>query len=256
MALRSTTMLLPYGARSNPRQRLFCLPYAGSGAVVYRPWADALPTDIEPVAIKLPGRETRLREPSLPTITQMVDVLLPEVKTATDLPYSIFGHSMGALLAFALTVALERENVRPPTHLFVSGRRSPDEPDPDSGLRLLPEEQFLDALQSRYGGIPEAARNEPDLMELLLPPLRADVNANETYDYQASIKVRCPVHVFGGAADRHPRPMLLRGWSRVAEQPVRVRLFAGDHFYLTTQREALTTDIASVMATLPVSAGG
>ena len=91
----------------------------------------------------------------------------------------------------------------------------------------------------------EAIRQEPELLALLLPVLRADIRAIECYAPDPDRRVRCPVQVYGGIDDRHPVPAQLGGWQRVAEREVRVRLFAGDHFYLTTQRDALTADIAA-----------
>jgi surfactin synthase thioesterase subunit len=144
-----------------------------------------------------------------------------------------------------LTLALEAAGVRPPAHLFVSARRAPDEPDSEPPIHHLPDEEFLDELQRRYGAVPEAVRQEPELLALLLPTLRADIRAIERYVPSTARKVRCPVQVYGGSDDRHPVPGQLPGWKRVAERPVRVRLFAGDHFYLTPQRDALTADIVA-----------
>lgn len=221
------------------------MPFAGGGAATYGQWWRALPDDIEVQAALLPGRESRIREQPLDSIAAMVDALLPAVSAATDLPYSIFGHSMGGLVAFELVAALEGAGVRPPAHLFVSARRSPDEPDPATPMHRLPEPEFLDTMNERYGAIPDPVRRERELLELMLPVLRADTHAIETYEPTPGRTVRCKVHVFGGVEDRYPTPAQLPAWQRVAEQPIRVRLFAGDHFYLNTQRDALTADIAA-----------
>jgi surfactin synthase thioesterase subunit len=152
---------------------------------------------------------------------------------------------MGALVAFELTVALEASDERAPSHLFVSSRRPPDELDTAAPIHDLPEGEFLDELQCRYGGVPEVVRREPELLALLLPTLRADVRALETYAPLTDRKVRCPVAVYGGLDDRRPRPEQLDGWRRWAEQEIRVRLFPGDHFYLAAQQELLTADLAA-----------
>ena len=220
------------------------MPYAGGGVAPYRQWFRSLPDDIEVQAVQLPGRESRLRETPLPSIHAMVDAVRPAIEAASDLPYAIFGHSMGALMAFELTYALERSGMRSPSRLFVSARRGPDEPDPRPPVHGLPEVQFLNELQERYGAIPDAVRNEPELLELLLPVLRADIRAVETYEPTPHARVRCPVDIYGGTDDTHPTPAQLSQWSRVVEQPMRIRMFAGDHFYLNAQREALTADIA------------
>jgi surfactin synthase thioesterase subunit len=236
---------LRLGVRAAPRRRLFCLPYAGGGIAPYRLWFKSLPDDIEVRAAQLPGREMRMREQPLSSIAAMVDALLPALEDAADLPYAIFGHSMGALVAFEMTRLLEARGVRAPSRLFVSARRSPDEPDPRPPVHSLPETEFLDALQERYGAIPDAVRNEPELLELLLPVLRADIRAVETYAPLPGAKVRCPVYVYGGEADTHPLPAQLPQWERMAEFVMRIRLFSGDHFYLNAQRELLTADIVA-----------
>lgn len=238
--------LVRLGARGTPRRRLVCLPFAGGGVAPYRPWARALPDDVELLAAALPGREARLRERPLDTIGDMLEAIVPAVAAVADeLPYAIFGHSMGALLAFELALALERLDVRAPSHLFVSARRPPDEAEEMPPMEGLPDAAFLDELQRRYNAVPEAVRNEPELLALLLPALRADLRAIERYAPRADARVRCPVHVYGGLDDRHPVPAQLPGWARVAARPIRTRLFAGDHFYLTTQRDALAADIAA-----------
>lgn len=237
--------LLRLGVRSVPQRRLFCMPYAGGGVAPYRLWFRSLPDDIEVHAVQLPGRESRLRETPLTSIHEMVHAVRPAIEAATDLPYAIFGHSMGALMAYELTCVLESSTSRSPSRLFVSARRGPDEPDHRPPVHGLPEPQFLDELQERYGAIPDAVRSEPELMELLLPVLRADIRAVETYVPTPDAIVRCPVEVYGGISDTHPMPAQLSQWSRVVSTPVRIRTFDGDHFYLNSQREALTADIAS-----------
>ena len=241
----ATATLLRFGTGSAARRRLFCIPYAGGGAGAFRWWVKDLPDDIELVAVQLPGRESRLRERPLDSIPDMVAAVQPIITAASDLPYAIFGHSMGALVAFELTLALEAAGAHVPSRLFVSARRPPDEPDSNPPVHALPQDEFLDELQRRYGGVPEAVRQEVELLALLLPTLRADIRAIELYTPSRPRKVQCPVHVYGGSEDRYPAPAQLPGWQRVADREVRVRLFAGDHFYLNTQRDALTADIAA-----------
>jgi medium-chain acyl-[acyl-carrier-protein] hydrolase len=238
--------VLRFGTGADHRRRLFCLPYAGGTPAVYRAWSKLLPADVDVAAVALPGRTPGSAEPLLCSIDEIVAVLLPEVQAAaTDLPYALFGHSMGALVAFELAVALEATAGPGPDCLFVSGRRAPDEPHRSSFIHDLPDDAFLDALDRSYGGVPDAVRLEPELLALLLPALRADVRTFETYAPLSDARVRCPVHVCGGADDTRPRPDQLRGWQRVADQEISVDLFPGGHFYLTAETVALTSDIAA-----------
>jgi surfactin synthase thioesterase subunit len=236
--------LLHFDSAATPQRRLFCVPFAGGGPATYRLWPRHLPGDVEVVAVQLPGRSPMSREPLLDSIAEIVDVLHDAVVAHADLPFAIFGHSMGALVAFELTVALESTGAASPSHLFVSGRSAPDEPRTGRQIHALPDDEFLDALNESYGGVPDVVRNEPELLALLLPALRADVRAWETYAPVGDRKVACPVHVYGGTMDTHPCPSALDGWQRVAERAISVRLFDGDHFYLAGEaRAALAADI-------------
>jgi medium-chain acyl-[acyl-carrier-protein] hydrolase len=246
--------VIRFDATGVARRRLVCLPYAGGGPATFRQWPQSLPADVEVVTVQLPGREPPYRQRPLNSVAAMVGSVLPALRDLTDLPFSIFGHSMGALVAFEITVALEDEGGVSPTHLFVSARRSPEEPSEASPVHHLPDDDFLDAVQGRYNAVPEIVRREPDLMALLLPVLRADIRAFETYEPMTGRKVRCPVHVYGGTDDRHPRPDQLARWQLVAEREIRVRVFDGDHFYLTSQRETLAADIAAAWSDSPTAA--
>jgi len=239
---------LRFATVAQPRWRLFCFPFAGGGAAGYRTWHRTLPDDVDVVAIQLPGRDAHRRERPLDRIADMVRAARPVVEADSDLPYALFGHSMGALVAYELTVALEREGQSPPSHLFLSSRRPPDEQPDAPPIHALPDEEFLDLLQGRYGGVPEVVRREPDLLALLLPTLRADVAAIETYAPLTDRSVACPVRVYGGEHDRHPRPEQLPGWQRFADREVGVRLFPGDHFYLSAHQAELTADLATHVA--------
>jgi medium-chain acyl-[acyl-carrier-protein] hydrolase len=244
--------LLRFGPRGPVRRRLFCLPYAGGSPAMYRTWVQDLPDDVEVAAIQLPGRAPGSAELPLDSLDLIVEAVLPAVRDATDVPYALFGHSMGSLIAFELAIALESGGGAPPDALFVSGRRAPNELHTGRYLHDLPEEAFLDAMDARYGGVPAAVRSEPELLALFLPALRADVRTFETYAPLTDAKVRCPVHVYGGADDTHPRPDQLASWQTVAESDVTVRLFPGEHFYVTTARAELVADIARRWALAPL----
>jgi medium-chain acyl-[acyl-carrier-protein] hydrolase len=174
----------------------------------------------------------------------MAESIVPALAGELAAPLAIFGHSMGALVAYELTLLLEAAGTAP-EHLFVSGRRPPDDPNPDAPIHQLSDDHFVERLAGRYGAVPDAIRNEPELLAMFLPVLRGDVRALETYVASSGARVRAPVSVYGGADDRHPRPDQLAGWQRVAARPIELRTFPGDHFYLNTAREALTADIAA-----------
>lgn len=235
--------IIRFESASEPTRRLFCLPFAGGGPATYRLWPKANPGDVEICAIQYPGREPRSPIPPLDSVPDLVASVVQAIDETSDLPFAIFGHSLGALVAFEVAAALEATGRVRPDRLFVSARRPADEAHDAPPCHDLPEPQFLDQIQGKYGGVPDVVLNEPDLLALLLPMLRADVRAYETYQPTPDRRVDCPVHVFGGVDDRHPRPDQLQGWSRVTTSEPTVRVFEGDHFYINDQREAITREI-------------
>jgi surfactin synthase thioesterase subunit len=247
-AARAPRGLLRFGDAGPKARRLYCLPFAGGGPSTYRMWPRSLPADTDVVAVQFPGRDPASPEAPADSIGEIVDVVLAslaELQASDSVPFSLFGHSMGALVAFEMTVALEEAGGGGPSRLFVSGRRPPDELHHGGKVHALADDQFLDEMQRSYGGIPDVVRNEPELLALFLPSLRADIKALETYAPRSGRQVRCPIRVYGGAQDRNPRPSQLGGWQRVAAQDVSIRVFDGDHFYLTGARDALVADIAA-----------
>jgi medium-chain acyl-[acyl-carrier-protein] hydrolase len=221
---------------------------------VYRSWPRRLAHDVEVVAATFPGRApgSKVAPPSsIGDLVRATRRAVLDLEARDPLPFSFFGHSMGALIAFELTVDLERSGGASPQRLFVSGRRPPDERHDRAPIHGFDDDRFLDAVQATYGGVPDAVRSEPELLALFLPALRADVRAFETHIPLEAAVVHCPVNVYGGSDDRHPSPHELIGWQRVAATEIALRIFDGDHFYLATSESsitALTTDIASSLS--------
>jgi len=161
--------------------RLFCFPYAGAGASAYRLWPIALPEYVEVCPIQLPGRETRLKEPPYTRLDVAVESLTGEVGPLLDRPFVLFGHSMGALLAFEFARQARRQFGLVPHWLFASGRIAPQLALRDQALSGLPDAQFINVLRYRYNGIPELVLENPDLLAYFLPVLRADITMLESY---------------------------------------------------------------------------
>lgn len=223
--------LIRFAPRPGASLRLFCFSYAGGGAAHYRAWLGALPEDVELCAVQLPGREGRLRETPLNSIAAIVDALLPALRPEFDRPFVFFGHSMGAMLAFETARALARIGATGPQRLVLSGRRAPHLPETEVPMHRLDDEAFVAEIGRRYGGIPAEVLRHRDLLELLLPGLRADITAVETHRYTPAPALRCPLSVFGGDTDSRAPQEQLDAWRLHSEAGMRLRVFPGGHFY-------------------------
>lgn len=240
--------------RPQAMARLICFPHAGVGAAVYRFWPAGLPEELDVCAVQLPGRANRFREPALASIPALVDALVPALMPHLDLPFALFGHSMGAVLACEVARALQAGGWAMPKHLIVSGRRPPHVPDPDPPLSDLTDDRFVAEICRRYGGIPAEVLEHEDLMALLLPCLRADVAALEAFQPQPAPPLHCPISVFGGAEDNLTPRHHLDAWRAETRDVFRVRVFPGDHFYLEPRRADVLADLSATLAPMFASA--
>lgn len=220
-------------ARPAPRCRLYCFPFAGGSASIFRSWSAALPPEIEVWPVQPPGREGRMREPALDSVAALVDALASELPPdpGNGLPFAFFGHSLGSLVAYELARSLRREGRPQPAQLFVSAHLAPHQPPRDEPIHALPGPDFRQALR-RLNGTPEAVLEHPELMELMEPLLRADLRANETYVHRDGPPLDLPITAFGGRTDPDVSPSDLEQWSRYTTERFRSHVLPGDHFYL------------------------
>lgn len=232
--------------RPNPRtaMRLFCFPYAGSGAVVYRTWPNDLPPEIEMCAVQLPGRENRFRETPLNDLAQVVSGLAQALTPFLDKPFAFFGHSLGGLIGFELALHLREHHGVAPSQLFISARRAPHLPEPLAAIHHLPNEEFITHLQQRYGGIPQAILQAPDLLHAMLPMLRADFALFENYVYRSRPVLAGPITVFGGEQDRIVGRNDLAAWREHTSERFALHMLEGDHFFLRSAQPFITREIS------------
>lgn len=228
---REPTWILRAHPRADAKLRLFCLPSAGYGAAMYRAWGSVLPATVEVCAVTLPGREILLGVPPIGELAALVDRVCANLEPALDRPFALFGHSMGAWVAFELAHKLVQRDLRP-VHLFVSGRRAPTLPSREAPIHAADDAQLLSEIQRRYGGVPSVVLNEPELLALLLPALRADLKALETYRYEECPPLPCPISCYGGHADAQVPLEDLEAWRGLTAAAFDLQQFEGDHFYL------------------------
>ncbi|RYG30247.1 MAG: thioesterase, partial [Burkholderiales bacterium] len=227
---------------------------AGGIPGAFRFWRDGLAHDIELSAIQLPGRAGRLREPPISSIPQLTEQITSALIPRLDIPYVFFGHSMGAVLALEVAKAIANAGGAAPAHVFLSARRPPHLPRLEADLHRLPDDAFLKLLGARYGGVPVEVLQEPELLALFLPTLRADITALETFAADGNEPITSALTATGGDDDRLVSLDQLRAWRGYTTGAFRVKQYRGGHFYLTDARDELLADISRVLASLVATA--
>lgn len=217
----------------NGRPLLFCLPFAGGGASFYRPWTQFAPKAFSMVFVQPPGREERMFERPFERMPDVVhsaaDALLPFLRQ----PYALFGHSMGGMIAYELVQELRRRKAPLPMHLFVSGAPAPHRAEEIPAIYDLPEAQLFDEINRRYGGLPAEVLQSRELLDLLLPRLRADLAITGTYAYKDNPPLTCPITAFGGENDETVSPDMIDAWREHTVSSFRSEIYPGGHFFLT-----------------------
>jgi medium-chain acyl-[acyl-carrier-protein] hydrolase len=218
--------------------RLFCFPYAGGGASIFRRWPDALPSTVEVRPVQLPGRDSRWREAPFTNLRLLVEVMASELSACWKEPFAFFGHSMGAVISFALARHLRAVVGVEPVHLFMSGRRAPQVRRDVRVTYNLPHDEFIEELR-KLNGTPDEVLEQTDLMELMLPVLRSDFELVQTYIYTDEPPFECPITAFGGLQDVEASREDLDAWRAHTRGEFTLRLLPGDHFFLNKTPELL-----------------
>jgi len=225
------------------RLRLFCFPYSGAPASIFFQWASVLPASIEVCPIQYPGHGTRVGEPLITDLTDMVQQSYLALEPYLNKPFAFFGHSMGALVSFELARYLADRGGPQPAYLFVSGHDAPQRQDEKEVIHDLPEAEFIDRLR-KFNGTPEDVLQNDELRELLLPILRADFRISELYEYRPGRPLDCAICACGGLKDDYISREGLEAWQAQTTRSCSVRMFPGDHFYLGEARMFLLQVIA------------
>ena len=237
-----TPWLVNWKPNRNASVRLFCFPYAGGGDSIFRSWQQSLPDTIEVCPVQLPGRGLRITEPPCTEMNQLIEVAGEALAPYLDKPFALFGHSMGALIAFELARHVRREYSAQPVHLFVSGRCSPQTNSGPLDSKLFDSE--LPEMLRRNNGTPEEVLENPELMELVAPVLRADVTLCNSYVYTPKPPFSFPITAFGGLDDHGVPRRYIEGWREHTTGPFVLRMVPGDHFFLNPSRLLLLEAIS------------
>jgi phthiocerol/phenolphthiocerol synthesis type-I polyketide synthase E len=236
--------------------RGYFFPHSGGSPGEFMAWTEELP-DLELWGVQLPGRGSRAEEPAFTSMPELVGAFLDEVRL--DPPFVLFGHSLGALVAYEIACAL-RDAGRPgPEQLWVSGIRAPHVHRPDRGLHRLSGRELAEAVGDEYGSIPPELLAAPELLDMLLPVLQADLSIVGSYRARPRAPLDCPIAVLGGDEDRERGDLLTR-WRHHTTGSFDVRSFPGGHFYFREQRADVLRHLAerargAVPGTGPVGPG-
>lgn len=241
--------------RSKDRQgldtamRLICIPYAGGNAAVYQQWQQHLPSEVEVIAVQLPGRGHRLLESPINDLDQITDAILTEMEPYLDKPFALFGHSMGAMISYELASKLQESRIGELRHLFVSAFRAVHLPRVNHYRYLLPDQELIEELR-KLNGTPEMLLQNEELMELFLPVIRADLQLCDTYTYRQRDPLQCGLTAFAGEQDRGVELTDIRAWSELVSGSFEFCSFPGDHFFIHSDERLLLRKIAEQLNSL------
>jgi pyochelin biosynthetic protein PchC len=227
--------------------RLVCFPHAGGSATFFFPMSKALSPTVEVLPIQYPGRQDRRTEPCIDDIRRLADHVADELRPWLDRPITLFGHSMGATVAFEVAVRLERAGVTP-LGLFASGCRAPSRYR-DERVHLRDDAGLLREL-ANLSGTNTRVLDDEEIMRGVLPVLRSDYKAVETYRYRPVPPLRCPIIALTGVEDPQVTLDEAESWSRHTTGPFRLRTFPGGHFYLTSHAAAVMDLITGHVGTI------
>lgn len=227
--------------------QILCLPHAGGGAASLNGWRRFTPPDIELLRLQAPGREDRADEQPLDDIDAMIAGLLPAWLEVSRGPYAIYGHSLGALVGYALVRELCSLGARPPVRLFVSGRRAPPLPLSHPPYCIQSEAELLAYLRD-MGATPCALLEKPRWREAFLPLVRADLKISDLYVHRPAAEIPCPITYFRGAADPLVSAEECQAWGKITSRDFALRSFPDGHFFSTESQQTILSEIVSVLS--------
>ncbi|MGP3963732.1 thioesterase II family protein [Nonomuraea sp. 3N208] len=225
--------------------RLFCFPHAGGSASFYRGWHRDMAPAIEVRAVQYPGRADRRAAPLIDDAHHLAKLITDAMAPLLDRPVALFGHSMGALLAYEVACELEARG-RGVTHLFASGRHAPHEHRAGDTYERS-DDELVDELV-RLGGVDRELMADPEIRELTLPAVRNDYRVDETYRHRPGGVLACPVTVLLGADDPEVTPGQAARWGELTRDRCGVRVLDGDHFYLVPRQGEVIAELSRAVA--------
>ncbi|ACE84610.1 thioesterase II family protein [Cellvibrio japonicus] len=236
--------------KKNPNAtiKLFCFPYAGGSAAIFQQWSRYITANVEVICLQLPGRGDRLDDDLYREMEPLLDDLLQEMMPCIDRPYVFLGYSLGAKTAYELARRLQALEFPVPGLFFSIASPAPHIPRASAPIHLLPDDQFIHRLRE-YQGASDDVLDDPDVMQLLLPGLRADFSILENYRYTDATKLKTKACLFGGADDMAVPYGHLHAWAEHFTGSVESRVYPGGHFFFDTSLQPFLQDINVLLNT-------
>lgn len=237
-------MFIKLSISKKPKVQLICFPYAGSGASLFYPWLNFLSNDFEVWAFQAPGHEELMDQALISDLEEMKRYILHKIIPIIRPPFILFGHSLGAVLAYEVAKELQYRNLIPEL-LVVSGRQPPHL---KSKMHLISHLNNEDFIKEVFGlnGTPSELMTSKDFLEMATPILRADFKLAENYQIEITEKIKCPVRVLGSTMDKWIDTQEIDEWSKTTEKSCETYIFEGDHFHLK-QNSKLVTDYLNAL---------
>ncbi|MFC0112325.1 thioesterase II family protein [Kibdelosporangium aridum] len=239
------TWLRAFHPRPTPEMDLVCLPHAGGAASFYFGLSERLPDSVQLRSVQYPGRQDRRRDAPVESVHQLAAQILDALDVPGDRPLAVFGHSMGATVGFELIRMMERERGVSPIVFFASGRPAPSRHH-SKDIHLLDDKGIVAELK-RINGTDSRVLDDPELLEFVMPAIRADYRAAETYRYQPGPKLRCPVVALAGDSDPNVTVADAAKWEDHTEASCTLRVLPGGHFFPDEQRDLVATIVADTL---------
>lgn len=226
--------------KPNPKAkiRLFCFPYSGGSATIFRTWANDLPDSIELCPIEIPGRGKQIKLSPYTKIEPLIQATATNIIPYLNKPYAFFGYSMGALISFELTRLLRSDYNSHPLHLFIAAYHAPQLPSETSLMYQLTDTDFLNEIY-QLNGTPKVVQENPELIKFFLPVIRADFTVLDTYVYSHQSPLNCPITAFGGLQDSRVSYNALSAWEKQTTAPFLLHEIDGNHFFINTAKNTL-----------------
>ena len=232
---------------NNPTIKLFCFPFAGGSAANYMSWVKYLPSDVELIAVQLPGRANRFNETPFDDMSELIRELILPLKREANAPFIFFGHSLGSYLAYAAALKLQESHSPLPEHIICSGSGAPHISRRKENLHQLSSSAFIQRLKALNGTPSEILENK-ELIELMAPMLKADFQIADEY-LPDKTQLHSPMTVFMGSSDSDVAPERVKAWQELSTYHCPVDYFEGDHFYLLNNEGIVLKRINEIIHT-------